>query len=248
MMRYVLVPALVAACATVAAAGQLVSDHDRREALQHYTTGEKALQQESFDTAEQEFQTAAKLDPTLDLAYYGLGQVDMATKQYPDAVRDYVKCRDLFNASASAALTNQTKAQQQLDDQIRALEDERNALNSGRVKSVMVGEEQRLESQINQLKSQRHRQDDTPAGVPAWISLPLGSAYFRTNAMDDAEREFRAALADSPKLGEAHNNLAIVLMLTHRYDEAEDEIKAAEQSGFQVNPQFKADLKKARGR
>ena len=53
---------------------------------------------------------------------------------------------------------------------------------------------------------------------------------------------FRAA---TPKLGEAHNNLAVVLMLTKRYPEATEELKAAEAAGFKVNPQFKEDLKKA---
>jgi Flp pilus assembly protein TadD len=64
----------------------------------------------------------------------------------------------------------------------------------------------------------------------------------------DAEREYRAALAVDPKLGEAHNNLAVVCMLTGRYGEAEQEIKAAEKSGFKVNPQLKEDLKKASAR
>ena len=37
-------------------------------------------------------------------------------------------------------------------------------------------------------------------------------------------------------------------MLTGRYGEAEQEIKAAEKSGFKVNPQLKEDLKKASAR
>jgi hypothetical protein len=37
-------------------------------------------------------------------------------------------------------------------------------------------------------------------------------------------------------------------MLTQRYAEANSEIKAAEKSGFRVNPQLKEDLKKASAR
>ena len=66
--------------------------------------------------------------------------------------------------------------------------------------------------------------------------------------MADAEREYRAALAVDPKLGEAHNNLAVVCMLTGRFPDAEQEIKAAEKNGFKVNPQLKEDLKKAAAR
>src|SRR2546423_43365 len=84
--------------------------------------------------------------------------------------------------------------------------------------------------------------------LPTWISLALGSAYFRAGAMADAEREYRAAIGVDPKLGEAHNNLAVVFMLTGRFADAEQEIKAAEKSGFRVNPQLKEDLKKAAAR
>jgi Flp pilus assembly protein TadD len=64
--------------------------------------------------------------------------------------------------------------------------------------------------------------------------------------MADAEREYREAIRVDPKLGEAHNNLAVTLMLTGRLDEAGQEIKAAEKAGFRVNPQFKEDLKQRR--
>ena len=42
-----------------------------------------------------------------------------------------------------------------------------------------------------------------------------------------------------------HNNLAVVYMQTGRLAEADAEIKAAEKTGFRVNPQLKEDLKKA---
>ncbi len=54
--------------------------------------------------------------------------------------------------------------------------------------------------------------------------------------MADAEREYRAASKVEPKLGEAHNNLAVVLVLTGRLDDAEREMKAAEKAGFRVSP------------
>jgi Flp pilus assembly protein TadD len=65
--------------------------------------------------------------------------------------------------------------------------------------------------------------------------------------MVDAEAAYREALQVDPALGEGHNNLAVVLMLTGRYDEADRGGKAAEEHGFQVSSQFKADLKKRKG-
>lgn len=78
--------------------------------------------------------------------------------------------------------------------------------------------------------------------------MTLGSAYFRSDATADAEREYRAALAVDPKLGEAHNNLAVVCLLTGRYPQADAEITGAEKAGFRVNPQLKEDVKKALAR
>ena len=63
--------------------------------------------------------------------------------------------------------------------------------------------------------------------------------------MNDAEREYLEALKVDPKLGEAHNNLAVVYLSNGRYQEAQVEIDAAERAAFHVNPQLKEDLKKA---
>jgi tetratricopeptide (TPR) repeat protein len=179
------------------------------------------------------------------MAHYGLGQVYMATKKYPLAVTAYLGCRDAVTANGAKHATNDQEAQRQLDDQIRVLEDEKTLLVSGRVTSMMSSGPIDLDRRIQDLKSRRFRDSKTVPDTPAWISLALGSAYFRSGSMSDAEREYLAALQADPKLGEAHNNLAVVYMLSGRYPQADAEIKAAEKSGFRVNPQLKEDLKKA---
>ena len=73
--------------------------------------------------------------------------------------------------------------------------------------------------------------------------LALGSAYFRNGDSDAAEAQWRAAIDANPKLGEAHNNIAVIYMQTDRLDKALEEVTLAEKAGFKVNPQFKADLK-----
>ena len=46
------------------------------------------------------------------------------------------------------------------------------------------------------------------------------------------------------RLGEAHNNLAVLYMQTGRKKEAEEAIRAAERARFRVHPQLKADIAK----
>lgn len=218
------------------------------ESMKHLRLGQENLHAEKWDLAEHEFKAAIDLEPPLEMAHYGLGQVYMATKRYPLAVQAYTACRDAFMANTARDLHNDLLAQRRLEDQIQALEDERTAINTGRVKPMLSSGSMELDRRIHDLRTQRFHDAKAAPPVPTWISVALGSAYFRTGAMPEAEREYRAAIAVDPKLGEAHNNLAVVYMLTHRFDEAGAEIKAAEKSGFKVNPQLKDDLKKAAAR
>ena len=64
--------------------------------------------------------------------------------------------------------------------------------------------------------------------------------------MAEAEREYRNALKANPKMGEAHNNLAVVLLLTGRPRDAEKSVKDAEKHGFRVPSAVKDDIKKAK--
>jgi Flp pilus assembly protein TadD len=80
---------------------------------------------------------------------------------------------------------------------------------------------------------------------PPGLLLSLGSAYFRSGRLADAEREYRAAIAAQPKLAEAHNNLAVVLLMTGRPADAKEEIKLAKKSGYKVPPGLEADVEKA---
>ena len=75
------------------------------------------------------------------------------------------------------------------------------------------------------------------------MSLSLGSAYFRSGKMADAEREYKAAIAVDSRFGEAHNNLAVVYLETNRLAEAEAALKDAKKAGFKVNPQLEQAIK-----
>ena len=82
--------------------------------------------------------------------------------------------------------------------------------------------------------------------MPPWVSLSLGSAYFRSGKMADAEREYKAAIAVDSRFGEAHNNLAVVYLETNRMAEAEAALKDAKKAGFKVNPQLEQAIKEKR--
>lgn len=247
-MRAMCLVCAIAFLAAAAAAAQFAPSRDHLDALRHLRLGQENMHAEQWEKAEAEFQAAIKLEPSLEMAHYSLGQVYMATKRFAEAVKAYLGCRDAFASNTARRATNDLQAQRALDDEIRSLEDEKTLLVSGRVTPMTSGGPIDLDRRISDLKSRRFRDAKSLPDTPAWISIALGSAYFRSGSHADAEREYLEALKADPKLGEAHNNLAVVYLLSGRTPQADAEIKAAEKSGFRVNPQLKEDVKKALAR
>jgi tetratricopeptide (TPR) repeat protein len=183
-----------------------------------------------------------------------MGQAYMALKNYPLAITAFKECRDVFHANAVADSSDDVARQRRVDDTIQDLEDQKRTYQSaghgGATASQQVRQYiQEIDARLTTLKEERQRKtvpDNQP--TPAWLSLALGSAYFRTDAYADAEREYHNAIEVNPKLGEAHNNLAVLLFVTGRPADASTEIAAAEKAGFKVNPALKDDVKKALGK
>lgn len=228
---------------------QMVDDTRREEAIRHYRAGQQLMQDEQFEKAEQEFARAIERDPLLTLAHYGRGQAFMALHRYPDAIQAFIGCRDAHQTIFSLKQSHTAAVDRRADEEIRELKDAINALRSGRIKS-MGGVASTVDTRVAQLENrirdlERMRQQDTGTfETPAEVSLALGSAYFRNKQPDDAQREWHAAITVNPRLGEAHNNLAVLYMLRGRKKDAEDAVRAAERAGFRVNPALKADIRK----
>jgi protein O-GlcNAc transferase len=225
-----------------------VSESAHREALEHYRAGQSYMYTESFPEAEREFRAAIALDPLLVLAHYSLGQTCMSMKEYPKAVRGFKGARDAFQQVAALAVSDQARSDQRRDEEIRELNDAIRMIR-GLPPGKMNQPENailKLESRVKELETFKQKGAGAME-VPAEFSLALGSAYFRTGALDEAQREYEAAVKVRPKFGEAHNNLAVVYMLQGKLTDAEAHVKEAEKSGFHVNPQLKVDLAKRKG-
>jgi Flp pilus assembly protein TadD len=156
----------------------------------------------------------------------------------------YQASRDAYQQLGSLSQRDRQSRDRARRDEINELRD-----NLARLSQMKLGgsEEQyrtRMEDRIRRLESMQDRDLDSNMKVPGEVFLALGSSYFRQNKLDDAEREWKTAVTVSPKLGEAHNNLAVIYMMSGSKPEAENALKLAEKAGFKVNPQLKADIKK----
>ena len=244
-MRAFVIALALGALAATSPSQELLEHQRRQEARKHYRAGEEYMLSEAFEEAAREFKSATEMDPSFVLAYYSLGQARMALRQYPQAVTAYTEGRDLIIREASLDRRARAELDQRRRDEIHELEESVARVRMGHIKGARPDGMQQiaLEQRISVLKDQQMRGEDRSIRVPAELSLGLGSAYFRLGRHAQAEENYRAALAVDGRMGAAHNNLAVICMLTGRFDEAQKEIKAAEKVGFAVSSQFKDDLK-----
>jgi tetratricopeptide (TPR) repeat protein len=214
-----------------------------READRHYRAGVEAMKAESWDEAAEEFRAATAADPDMVLAHYNLGQCRMAQRRYVEATAAYRGTKEAFTRAGNFTATEREAGERDIQDQIRGLRDNLNLLNT-----VKDGSADRrameIENKIRLLESMRMK-GGRPPQMPAEFPLALGSAYFRQEKLAEAKAEYEEAVRLNPKLGPAHNNLAVINLLTGHPAEAKAALDAAKKSGFAVNPQLESDIKKA---
>jgi tetratricopeptide (TPR) repeat protein len=223
----------------------------REMAMQHHSLGWQYLAAEDFERARDSFSKAIDLIRRIPTAHYGLGKSYMGLKRYTEAIRAYSDCRDAYQEIAAKATVDQMALQQRRQDQMREIEDAMREAQRVRPSAQGSASQQRTMQELSeQMRFLENRLGsgqsiNADEAVPPEVFLALGSAYFRSEQMADAEREYREAVKVKPNFGEAWNNLAVVALLDGRATEAEDAIRKAEKAGFRVNPQLKDDIRAA---
>jgi superkiller protein 3 len=238
--------AAAAALVTLAAASATAQmSPDRERARPHYKTGWEYMRVEAWEEAAAAFRKAIEIDRRFEDAYYSLGRAQMNLRKYGDAIAAYTEARDLYQAQTGEQFSNQQDAQRYRQDRLMELDEVIRQMQTGAQTARTQERLRQVQEQRRQLQQylQRGANITIANNVPAFVSLALGSAYFRSGKLADAEREYKAALAADPKTGEAHINLAVVYLETERYAEADRAITAAEKAGAKVNPQLKQDIK-----
>lgn len=227
------------------------------EAADAFTAGVQLVAAERWTDAERAFLDALALDPGMPLAYYGVGQARMALKRHADAAAAFEQSHEAFVCASRLSADARRASKRRLDDAIRSLRDSLREMDHERlVRGFILGEEvngdekprvgeyarrrDAIENQILALEQLKKRPE---RGVPPEVWLALGSAYFQMGSLGQAERAFQAALAVDPKSGDAHNDLAVVYMLTGRLDEADLAVKQAEDDGVTVGERLKEEIR-----
>lgn len=222
----------------------------RQRATPPYEQGLEQMRKEAFDAAAKSFEAAVAIDQSFDMAYYMLGRAHLARKQYDAAVYALEQCRKLHQAESTRSFANKQEGNRLRRERIaeldRLIDDTQAAASlpqNATVRFRLLEQVRQYQERKRQIQDLDRNADLTPTqAVPAFVSLSLGSAYFRAGKLPEAEQAYLAAVAADPRVGEAHNNLAVIYMETGRLDEAEKAVKAAEKTGLRVNPELKDEI------
>jgi tetratricopeptide (TPR) repeat protein len=233
---------------TTAAAVEQQQGGDRNRAMVQYKLGFENMRAEQWAEAAKSFQQAIDIDPTFDLAYYMLGRVRMSQRQYVEAIGAFTKAREISLSQAGRQFANAQERQRDRRERISQIDEMVRQLRQGPQTAQVQDQIRQFEERRRQLQETIQQGNDisVDATVPPFVSLSLGSAYFRSGNRAEAEKYYKEAIAADPRSGEAHNNLAVVYFETGRVEEAEKEISLAEKTGFKVHPQLKADIQAAK--
>jgi len=241
-MRRAVVCLVFSLLAAVAAAQ--APEPDRRLAESLYKKGVSLMWVESWEEAAEEFKAAMELDPLMAMAHYNLGQCRMNQKRFIEAVAAYKRCQEAFDSLSTLSQKDRDVRERARRDEIQDLKSDLTRLSILK-NSNLEQRTVRIEERIRFLESLQFK-DGGHIQAPGEVFLALGSAYFRQSRLEDAEREYAEAVRLKPQLGPAHNNMAVIYLMTGRLGEAEAALKRAEKNGFRVNPRLKEDVKKAR--
>ena len=244
-MRRVLTLTLALIIALASSVAFAQSPAEKAGARRESQRGWELMKAEKFEEAEKAFQQAVQLDPSFEFAFYGLGRASMALKKFVSAVSAFTRCKDLYEARAGQQFATAQDRQRYRQDRLTELDEVTRQLQSG-PQTAAVQEQLRQVSeqrrQIQEAISHGNEVSMTESTVPAWVTLSLGSAYFRNGNLPEAEKAYKTTITTDPKSGEALNNLAVVYMETNRIDEAAASLKAAKKAGFKVNPNLEQEI------
>jgi tetratricopeptide (TPR) repeat protein len=221
------------------------SPGDRNKARTQNQLGWEYMRSEQFDSAVKAFQSAVETDPTFEMPWYGLGRAHLALKQFVSASSALERCRSLYEQQVGRKFTSQQEAQRYRQERLTEIDEMLRQVQSGPQTLQRADQVRQLQEQRRQIQEFITRGNSVTIenAVPAWVSLSLGSSYFRSGKLAEAERAFKAAAEADRRSGEALSNLAVVYLETGRSELALSTLESAKRTGFKVNPELEKAIR-----
>lgn len=198
--------------------------------------------------ARSQFNKALKSVPSFPDAHVGLGHIAMSEKRYADALAEYEAARkayvDLSTLLYDLEMRNYFEAKRtlpKLQQQLIQLESGEATMNEADKRWIKTS----LLQRIRDLEGMQTPVKEQANWTPAKYDFYVGNALSRLRRWDEAVEAYESCCRKNPEYAEAHHNIALAYWRTGKADIAMDRLIRAEQLGFDVNPRFKADLKRS---
>lgn len=224
-----------------------------RQADSYLRAATKALETGNVPKARTQFEKALEAVPAFPEAHIGLGIIALGEKKPEEALQRFLRARDGYAEVGDALLDLQTRRYRdsqeeamRLREQIDGLRRQDDRAQGGVDQATRENQIRGLESRLRQLEAIDVPVHSDRHDPPGEVFFHLGTAYFHLQRYDEARVAWETCAEKSPKLSWVHNNLAVLYYKAGRLAEAEASIAKAETLGLKVNPQFKADLERAK--
>lgn len=223
-------------------AGALAADTgDISKASRFTSKGNRAMKSGDVEKAREQFEKALAASHAFPDAHLGLGMIAMRAGNFDDALQHYEAARDAYDDYGEALLDVEAKRFSDAQANIRDLQDSIQSLQSstgGQVSNQVA----QLQNRIAMLQAVQPPQPGEDEGPPGEIYFYIGNALFQLQRVADATEAWETCREKSPDFPMVYNNLALAYWQGGRLDDAMASLAKAEELGFPVNPQFKADL------
>lgn len=261
MRRWLRVAALaVIACAFAADAASDKQERQIRQAMAEAERGMSALGKGNLKKARESFDRSLAALPDYPEARLGLGHLAMREKRFAEALEEFQAAEAGYSSMSAITTRMESARYSRSRDELQSLREQLSKLDSQAMQtkppqagttardateSQVERDRTQLQSRIRTLEAMTPPSTAGKAGAPAEVFFFEGNALFDLKRTPEAIAMWEKARERNPKLPLVENNLAVAYWMTGRLDEAREAVTRAEALGFQVNPNFKADLEKA---
>jgi len=215
--------------------------------LEHLERGKADLLAGKLGEATAHFDVAIEQGPTCYEAYAYRGLALQRNAELRLADEAFRRCQEAFSQNR---LNYKEKVQPALDEALDQLVEIRKRLddlsansllidgvgNSYNTKDKLLKVEQ-LEGHIRFVKMQNERKD-----LPGQLLLLIGNFHFTTQNWSDAEAFYRRGINSGETLPQCHGNLAALLFLTDRKEEAISHYRQAVSGQAPLSQRFVSDI------